>query len=159
MAQAGSARRNVLIRFDDDIDGSVSRKSSSVAVGVDLQAVADGWAADLEVSKANGELEDNFESVRQGVNATTLVWVRNTSAVGEEYVCKGASNQQGESAVQFAHIHREYSNAVINAATGLSNPQRQAWSGDAQALETACNNYKADHTDDPIYFFDGFPTE
>ena len=157
--QAGGTSRNALIQFDDDVDASSFSRLFNRPASEDLQAWADAYALNLEGSRAEQELEANFRAVRDGQDATTLVWVRNPDAIGEEYICKGASNQLGPTAVPFAHIHREYSNATIVAATGLSQSQRQAWSGDAQALETACNNYKADHSDDPVYFFDGFPTE
>lgn len=157
--QAGGTSRNALIQFDDDVDASSFSRLFNRPASEDLQAWADAYALNLEGSRAEQELEANFNLVRGGQDATTLSWVRNNVDIGDEYICKGASNQQGESAVAFAHIHREYSNPRIVAVTGLTNQQRQAWSGDAQALETAWNNYKADHSDDPVYFFDGFPTE
>lgn len=155
--QGGGVRR-ITVRFDDSIDGSESRNTYRIAIGVDAQVFADGRALDLEMSRAQQELETNFELVRGGQNATTLIWLRNTEATGEEWICKGASNQtDAQQIANFAHIHREYGSQTINAATGLSNPERQAWSGDAQALETSLNQYIADHTNNPIYRFDGFP--
>lgn len=158
--QPGTDKRNALIQFDDDVDGSSFSRLFSRPISEDLQAWADGYAASLEIQRGQQELETNFETVRQGQNATTLVWVRNTVDVGDEYICKGASNMSDATAVaNFAHIHREYSNPRIVAVTGLSNPQRQAWSGHAQSLESALIQYQDEHTADPAFFFDGFPTE
>ena len=154
----GDGTKNVLVRFDDDVDGSVSRLSSTIPTSTNTQTWATQKATEFDSSKAQTELDNNFALVGQGQNATTLAWVRNTEAVGEEWICKGASNQtDAQGIANFAHIHREYSNPTINNATGFTNAQRQQWSGQAQALETSLNNYNAGHAEDPAKRFDGFP--
>lgn len=160
----GSGKHNVTCRYDDDIDASQTRLLQRVPPGD--TAFVQGWVDDFAVTfneqKRKLELKGNFDVVRNGGHSEDDVsLLYNTTAQWEEYLFKGMSNLRwGDAVADFAHVFTESkANQRAVAATGLSNPQVVGWSGDAQPVEISRTNYVADHTSDPAFTFEGFPTE
>ena len=163
-AEQAGGKHNVVCRYDDDVDVSQTRLLQRVPAGdgASVQAWVDDFAASLNEDKRLNEVRQDYEIVRNGghsENDVTLLY--NTTAQWEEYLFKGMSNQLwGPNVADFVHVWTEsQANQRARNATGLSNAQVVAWSGEAQPVGISRTNYEAGHTSDLVYFFPGFPDD
>ena len=159
---------SLLIRLDDTIDDGIGNVQEFiprvVPGGTDVNAFADALAINKEAEKKEIEQVMNLELVREGKNPETEVsFVRNGEANWQIFLIRSVSNQRPDTAPPFAHIMTVLSNNEIRDALNFNGERSFGindvtnWKGDIQSLANALTTYQTEHTDNPDFFFEGYP--